>query len=175
MAKTTTAVNLGIGLAQAGRAVLLVDVDPQGSLTSSLGFYPDEMNITTATLIQKAARDEPIAPNEGVIQHKEGVDLIPSNIDLSGLERELWQEFSPYGMLAEVLEPLLDQYLTYLVVVKGRSPLTADEYRIDNNMLFEYLLRRRGTHLEKSATRNFACVDIDFIKSITVAELYDLS
>ena len=68
---------------------------------------------------------------------------------------------------------LLEQYLSYLTVVKGRSPLTADEYRIDNNMLFEFIKRKRGVPQDILSKRNFSDVDIDFITSISVADMYD--
>ena len=67
---------------------------------------------------------------------------------------------------------LLEQYLSYLIIVKGRSPLTAEEYRIDCNMLFEYIKDKRGVPSNIIAMRDFSDVDIDFIKSITVADLY---
>jgi len=67
---------------------------------------------------------------------------------------------------------LLEQYLSYLIVVKGRSPLTADEYRIDCCMLFEYVKRSRGVPEEIVAKRDFRDVDIDFIKSINAADMY---
>jgi len=69
--------------------------------------------------------------------------------------------------------PLLEQYLSYLTVVKGRSPLTAEEYRVDCNMLFEFIKRKRGTPQEILEKRDFSDVDIDFIKSVTVGELYE--
>ena len=68
---------------------------------------------------------------------------------------------------------LLDQYLSYLTIVKGRSPLTAEEYRVDCNMLFEYIKRKRGISQETLEKRDFSDVDIDFIKSITVADMYE--
>ena len=67
---------------------------------------------------------------------------------------------------------LLEQYLSYLVVVKGRSPLTAEEYRIDCCMLFEFIKQQRGTPPEFLESRDFSDVDIGFIKSITVADMY---
>jgi site-specific recombinase XerD len=67
---------------------------------------------------------------------------------------------------------LLNQYLSYLTVVKGRSPLTAEEYRIDNNMLFEFIKRQRGVPEETIKKRDFSDVDIDFIKSVTIADMY---
>lgn len=68
---------------------------------------------------------------------------------------------------------LLEQYLSHLVLVKGRSPLTADEYRIDCNLLFEYLKRQRGYPASNVAERDFSDVDIGFIRLVTTAELYD--
>ena len=78
-AKTTTCENLGIGLAMEGKKVLLVDVDPQGSLTISMGWQqPDELSTTLSTLMQKAMNDQPIQPGDGILHHAEGVDLIPA-------------------------------------------------------------------------------------------------
>ena len=72
--KTVTAVNLGIGLARAGKRVLLVDVDPQGSLTASLGYQrPDQMENTLAEILGRIISDKPQAPGEGIIQQAEGV------------------------------------------------------------------------------------------------------
>ena len=68
--------------------------------------------------------------------------------------------------------PLLEQYLSYLTVVKGRSNLTAQEYRIDCTLFFEYVKRIRGISEEIIVKRDFSDVDIEFIKSITVAEMY---
>ena len=85
--KTTTCANLGIGLAQAGRKVLLVDADAQGSLTLSLGWEPDELPITLYDLMIKAIQDRPVTHGEGMLHHEEGVDLLPANIELAGIRR----------------------------------------------------------------------------------------
>ena len=78
--KTTTAANLGIGLAKAGKKVILIDADAQGSLTASLGYdEPDEMEYTLATVLGKIINDDAIDPQEGILHHAEGVDLMPSN------------------------------------------------------------------------------------------------
>ena len=84
--KTTTTVNLGVGLAKEGKRVLLVDADPQGDLTTSLGWTDqDNLSITLSTQMEKTIRDEPIEAKEGILHHEEGVDLIPANIELSGM------------------------------------------------------------------------------------------
>ena len=76
--KTTTAVNLGIGLANEGKRVLLVDADPQGDLTTSLGWADqDNLSVTLATQMEKIIRDESMEAGEGILRHDEGVDLIP--------------------------------------------------------------------------------------------------
>ena len=73
--KTTTCENLGVGLAREGKKVLLVDADPQGSLTISMGWQqPDELPTTLSTLMAKAMNDQSIPPGEGVLHHAEGVD-----------------------------------------------------------------------------------------------------
>ena len=87
--KTTTAVNLGIGLARSGKKVLLVDADPQGSLTVSLGIKtPDELPISIATLMQDIIEDKAIPEDSGIIHHAEGVDLLPSNIELTSFHAD---------------------------------------------------------------------------------------
>ena len=103
--KTTTCENLGIGLAMEGKKVLLVDADPQGSLTISMGWQqPDELPTTLSTLMAKAMNDQPIQPGEGVLHHAEGVDLIPANIELAGLEVSLVNCMNREKVLKQVLE-----------------------------------------------------------------------
>ena len=83
--KTTTTENLGVGLAMEGKKVLLVDTDPQASLTVSLGNpYPDTLSPTLSDMMGKIMMEKPIAPGEGILHHPEGVDLMPANIELSG-------------------------------------------------------------------------------------------
>ena len=85
--KTTTAASLGVALAMSGKRVLLIDADPQGDLTASLGWRnPDELETTLATHLEAVARDEPLEPDAGILKHPEGVDLMPANIELSGTE-----------------------------------------------------------------------------------------
>ena len=109
--KSTTCENLGIGLAMEGKKVLLVDTDPQGSLTISMGWQqPDERPTTLSTLMQKAMNDQPIQPGEGILHHAEGVDLIPANIELAGLEVALVNSMNREKMLKQVLESAKREY-----------------------------------------------------------------
>ena len=88
--KTVSCVNLGIGLAQEGKKVLLIDADPQGSLTISLGYEePDEMEYSLATLMLNVVNDEKLNMEKTILHHGEGVDLIPANIELSAIEVSL--------------------------------------------------------------------------------------
>ena len=109
--KSTTCENLGIGLAMEGKKVLLVDTDPQGSLTISMGWQqPDELPTTLSTLMQKAMNDQPIPPGEGILHHAEGVDLIPANIELAGLEVALVNSMNREKMLKQVLDNAKREY-----------------------------------------------------------------
>ena len=109
--KTTTCANLGIGLAQEGKKVLLVDSDPQGSLSISLGYpEPDKLPTTLAVMLGKVITDTPIVPAEGILHHKEGVDLMPSNIELSGIEVSLVNAMSREMVLKQYLETVKKEY-----------------------------------------------------------------
>lgn len=109
--KTTTCENLGVGLANAGKKVLLIDADPQGSLTISLGFpRPDEIEITLSSLMKKIMNEEEILPGEGVIHQTEGVDLIPANIELSGLEVSLVNAMSRETIMKQYIDMQKSQY-----------------------------------------------------------------
>ena len=109
--KTTTTVNLGVGLANEGYRVLLIDADPQGSLTVSLGVKnPDELPVSLATVLQRVIDDRPIDGGLGIIQHEEGVDLLPSNIELSGLEISLFNVMSREFILKGYVDKIRGNY-----------------------------------------------------------------
>ena len=110
-AKTTTTLKLGIGLAHQGRKVLLVDADPQGDLTTALGWTnADSLPITLETQMKKILQDEPFVYNEGILHNEEGVDIIPTNIELSGMEISLVNAMSREQTLKLYLEDLKKDY-----------------------------------------------------------------
>ena len=109
--KTTTCENLGIGLAQEGKKVLLVDTDPQASLTVALGYpRPDELPFTLSDAMEKIMTEQPIAPGEGLLHHPEGVDLMPANIMLSGLEVSLVNAMNREKILKQYLDTVRREY-----------------------------------------------------------------
>ncbi|WP_459076910.1 ParA family protein [Cohnella rhizosphaerae] len=109
--KTTTAVNLGIGLAAEGKRVLLLDADAQGNLTDSLGFQePDNLPVSLATMLQKCMAEESYDPQEGILQHHEGIDLMPGNIELSAVEVALVNTMSRETILRTYIDSLTDHY-----------------------------------------------------------------
>ena len=109
--KTTTTENIGIGLVNEGKKVLLIDMDPQGSLTISLGYpRPDEMYPTLSDVLEKVIRENLENPKEGIINQREGVDLIPGNIELSGLEVSLVNIMSRETILKRYLDEIKNEY-----------------------------------------------------------------
>ena len=109
--KTTVTANLGIGLAQAGKKVALIDADPQGSLTVSLGYQnPDNIHPTLATIMMGIINEEDFPADYGMLHHEEGVDLIPANMELSGLEVSLSNVMSREMILKEYVDSIRDSY-----------------------------------------------------------------
>ncbi|MCI9035090.1 MAG: ParA family protein [Lachnospiraceae bacterium] len=109
--KTTTTSSLGIGLAKQGKKILVIDADAQGSLTASLGFTePDKLDVTLANVLEKVINDEEMEADYGILKHEEGIDLMPGNIELSGLEVSLVNVMSREIMLRSYLDRIKDGY-----------------------------------------------------------------
>lgn len=109
--KTTTTVNLGVALAKRGKRVMLLDADPQGSLTVSLGVKdPDNLPVSLASIMQAVIDDKSIPDRIGILHHDEGVDLLPSNIELSGTEIALFNTMSREYVLRSYLETVKKHY-----------------------------------------------------------------
>ena len=114
--KTTSCVNLGIDLACEGKRVLLVDCDPQASLTISLGNpQPDTLPVTLADLMELALNNEAVNAGSAILHHEEGVDIIPANISLAGMEVSLVNAMSRETTLKRVLASCSKDYDTVLL------------------------------------------------------------
>ena len=114
--KTTTAVNLGVGLVNEGKKVLLIDADPQGDLTTYLGYFDGEsLEVTLADVMRKIMQDETIESNDGILHQKEGVDLVPSNLDLSAMEVNLVNAMSRERILSLYTDKIKKNY-DYVII-----------------------------------------------------------
>lgn len=119
--KTTTAVNLGIGLARSGKKVLLIDADPQGSLTASLGYVePDEIHVTLANILTSVINGEDVDPSDGILHHEENIDLLPGNIELSALEVLMGNVMSRELILKDYIEMMRSRY-DYIIIALWRK------------------------------------------------------
>ncbi|MCI5529496.1 MAG: AAA family ATPase [Blautia sp.] len=115
-AKTTTAVNLAAALTRYGKKVAIIDADPQGSCTASLGYVqPDDLKVTLANIMTDIVNEEGIDLGEGILHHKEGMDLIPANIELAGLEVALINVMSRELILKAYVEEIR-YYYDYILI-----------------------------------------------------------
>lgn len=128
--KTTTAVNLGIGMAMQGKKVLLVDADPQGDLTTCLGWQDtDSLPQTLSNKLSAVMREEQQDPFSGILSHEEKVDLVPSNLDLSALEMSLVTAMSRESVMKNYLSQVKDRY-DYVLI--DCMPSLGNITRLDN-------------------------------------------
>ena len=112
VAKTTTVQSLGVALAQQGRRVLVVDLDPQACLTYSCGFDPDGLDVSLHdVLVRRARLSEVVKP----VPEVPGLSLVPATIDLAGAEVHLLSRTGREHVLAQALQPVLDDYQAVLI------------------------------------------------------------
>ena len=157
-AKTTTTLNLGIGLAHQGRKVLLVDADPQGDLTTALGWTDaDNLPITLDTQMKKILQDEPFVYNEGILHHEEGVDIIPTNIELSGMEISLVNAMSREQTLKLYLADLKKDY-DYILIdcMPSLGMLTINALAVADSVIVPVQAHYLPLKGISSITRNWA-------------------
>lgn len=120
--KTTTTVNWGVGLARLGKKVLLVDADSQGDLTTCLGWQDtDSLQQTLSNKLSAVMREEQQDPFSGILSHKEKVDLVPSNLDLSALEMSLVTAMSRESVMKNYLSQVKDRYDYVLIDTPSAS------------------------------------------------------
>lgn len=110
--KTTTSINLGVGLVRKGKRVLLLDFDPQGNATQGLGYELDQLEVTISDVMHRImSKDFAFISDYGILHHAEGIDLMPSNIDLSYVETELFSLlFGREAVLKKYLTMIRDNY-----------------------------------------------------------------
>ena len=150
--KTTTTVNVGIGLAREGKKVLLIDADPQGSLTASLGYEePDDLRITLATIMMDVINEEEISLEDGILHHQENVDLLPVNIELSALEVTMGFVMSREMIMKEYIDAIRSRYDYILIDCINQIQMLS----IFNNCVMAKKVSRSLTFSEKKLTKYF--------------------
>ena len=114
--KTTTTFSLGVALSKMGKKVLLIDADPQGDLTSYMGWYnQDELQYTISDLMEQEINDIPIDSKNAILHHEENVDLIPSNLDFSVMEMRLINAMNREQIMKRCIENLKKDY-DYIII-----------------------------------------------------------
>lgn len=109
--KTTTTVNLGIGLARKGKRVLLIDADPQGSTTVSLGIdEPDKIEYSLANVLMDVVNEEEIDYKKIILKHEENIDFVPANIELAGLEVSMVNVMSRELVMKRFISNIKENY-----------------------------------------------------------------
>lgn len=153
--KTTTALNLGAGLVRNGRKVLLVDADPQSDLTSSLGWNADELDKSLGRLMYLATQEYKPNVRDTILHHEEGMDLIPSNLDLSSMESQLVNAMSREKVLDGLLKQVRNDY-DYILIdcMPSLGMLTVNALTAADEVIIpvqaQYLPAKGMTHLMKS-------------------------
>ena len=137
VSKTTTTVNLGIGLARKGKKVLVIDADPQSSLTESLGFHQtDQLEVTLSSIMEKIMEDKEVGQTEGILHHAEGIDLLPCNIELSGIEVSIINAMSRETIMKRYIDQMRKSY-DYILIdcMPSLGMLTINAFAASDSVL----------------------------------------
>ena len=157
--KTTTTFSLGVALAKQGKKVLLIDADPQGDLTTCMGYYnQDEMQNTIGTLLLDSIYDYEIKVEESILHHNENIDLIPANLDLSAIEFSLVNAMSREFTLKNSIRDIKDKY-DYILIdcMPSLGMITINALACSDKIIIpvqgEYLAAKGMGHLLKTVNR----------------------
>ncbi len=157
--KTTTTLSLGVALSKLGKKVLLIDADPQGDLTTCLGYYnQDNMSNTIGSLMASYIQDKETNPHDLILHHMEGVDLIPSNLDLSAVEMSLVNAMSREITLRNCIFPLKSDY-DYILIdcMPSLGMITINALACSDKLIIpvqgEYLAAKGMGHLIKTVNK----------------------
>ena len=157
--KTTTTFSLGVALRKQGNKVLLIDVDPQGDLTTCMGYYDqDKLQNTIATLMSDTIYDNEVAAEKAILHHKEGIDLIPANLDLSAIEFSLVNAMSREFTLKNSIRDIKDNY-DYILIdcMPSLGMITINALACSDKIIIpvqgEYLAAKGMGHLLKTVSR----------------------
>ena len=157
--KTTTTFSLGVALAKEGKKVLLIDADPQGDLTTYMGWYnQDDLKYSLANLMEQSMNDKNVLINDAILHHKEKVDLIPSNLDLSALEMSLVNAMSREYTMKNTISQLKDKY-DYIIIdcMPSLGMITINALASADSVIIpvqsQYLAARGMTQLLKTINR----------------------
>ena len=157
--KTTTALNLGVALAKEGKKVLLIDADPQGDLTTCLGYYDqDNLQHTIGTLMADTMYDNELKVEETILHHSEGVDLIPANLDLSAIEFSLVNAMSREFTMKNCIADIKNKYDYVLIdCMPSLGMITINALACSNKVIVpvqaEYLAAKGMGQLLKTIKR----------------------